>query len=163
MIYVGIDPGTSQSAWAMWGVRLAAHGIARNQDLPEQVESAIRRACWNAPGLPAAIAIEQVCCYGRPVGAEVFAAVWWSGIFQVRLGSLCPVGYVTKPRLCRFMLGKSGGTDAEIRAALIERFGKPGRSRTKPEGVLWGVKADEWLAVAYAVALADGIDTSPSY
>ena len=48
MIYVGIDPGTSQSAWAMWGVRLAAHGIARNQDLPEQVESAIRRACWNA-------------------------------------------------------------------------------------------------------------------
>ena len=157
MLHIGIDPGPARSAFAIWdGSVFVAHRIADNVDFCARLFQAI-------PDQAAKIVIEKMCCYGRPVGSEVFATVWWSGIFQVRVGSAYPVVYASKPTLCRWWLGRPAGTDAAVRAALVERFGQPGRSRKTPEGVLWGIKADEWLAAAYAVAFAEGMDTHPSY
>ena len=163
---VGIDPGSDRSAWAIWsGQKFEAHGIAPNERMVEELTAALYLSAANQTDRPerVALVIEQVCCYGRPVGAEVFRTVWWSGIFQVRLGCSWPVCYATKPQLCRWWLGRPGGTDAMIRAALIERYGQPGRSRKVPEGILWGIRADEWLAAALAIALHEGIETSPGY
>jgi len=154
---IGIDPGPEESAYA----RLddgAPIGFAKwnNADL----------ASWLV-GIPRTwtVAYEWIQCYGMRVGAEVFETCFWTGRFAqaVERGweggeEVKRLKRVTRSKIracvCRDMLAN----DANVRAALIERFG-PTRAEAigtkKKPGPLHGIRKDMWSALAVAVTYYD--------
>lgn len=154
MTVLAIDPGSEQSAWVLWdGVRVQAH---RKDD------NVLLRGCIAGMTFGhATVVIEQIASYGMAVGAEVFETVFWSGRFAeavVGAGRYYR-GIERLPRravklhLCGSMKAK----DSNIRQALIDRFGGKDRAIGKKasQGPLYGLKADEWAALALAVTFYD--------
>lgn len=103
------------------------------------------------------LVIEQIAGMGMAVGAEVFETCFWSGRFiQAWPGTAwdrlkrLPI----KIHLC----GTAKAKDANVRQALIDRFG-PGKEKAigtkKAPGPLYGLKGDEWSALAVAITWWD--------
>jgi hypothetical protein len=148
MTVLAIDPGSEQSAWVLWdGERVRRHGITDNCEMLSDV-------LMDALVSGSRVLIEQIASYGMPVGAEVFDTVFWSGRFAERVGlfDLIP-RRVVKLHLCGSMKAK----DSNIRQALIDRFGGKEKAIGKKatQGPLYGLKADEWAALALAVTWFD--------
>ena len=152
MRIAAIDPGTTESALVQWdGERVLSAEICPNPELL----CALRNQ-----NLPYRLVIEQVESYGMAVGREVFETVLWSGrffeAFEHRRPGMNSARMVprrtVKLHLCNSMRAK----DANIRQALIDRFGPPGTK--KAPGVLYGVKTHLWAALALAVTAHDAIE-----
>jgi hypothetical protein len=148
MLYA-IDPGTEKSAV----VRIAPDGVSGFVEHNAQVLTYLK---WHVSGA-AHLVIEQVQSYGMAVGREVFETVFWSGRFaqtwqQKQDGTGAGYTWSMLPRkdvklaLCGSMKAK----DANIRQALIDRYG--GSGCTKKGGPLYGIKSHLWAALALAVA-----------
>lgn len=151
MTVFAIDPGNEQSAWVLYdGQRVLDHAKVSNDVLLAQVET--METLWHLPVVHQVV-IEQVESFGMAVGREVFETVFWSG----RFAQACParVRWDRLPRkavklhLCQSMRAK----DANIRQALLDRFGEKGTK--KAPGPLYGIRADEWSALALAVTWHD--------
>ena len=150
MAILAIDPGTTQSAYMV----LSTEGIPlqfdtiENGDVFEVIEQ-----------YPGRVVVEMVASYGMPVGREVFETVYWIGRFCERAfrHERMYRGQV-KDHLCR----SRKANDAAIRQALLDRFG-PGKEKAvglkKSPGPLYGIKGDEWAALAVAVCAFDGVET----
>jgi len=160
---LAIDPGTVQSAWVLFADgRPVAFGIWPNADLLGALRKdapAYRVFEPNAPAYAAlegrVAVIEQIASYGMPVGAEVFETVRWSGRFEEALYPT-PVAQLPRRDVKLHLCGNSRAKDANIRQALLDRFG--GKSATgtkKAPGPLHGIHADLWAALAIAVTYAD--------
>lgn len=145
MTLYAIDPGPEESAM----VRLDPSGIVSGLIRPNVEMLAI---CRGSKGVTAHLVIEQIACYGMPVGAEVFDTCVWTGRFaeaweraeQDASWSLLPRREV-KLELC----GSARAKDPNIRQALIDRYG--GKVCTKKGGALAGIKSHLWAALAVAV------------
>lgn len=148
---IAIDPGNEYSAWCELaaGVPMAA-GKERNEEVLDRV-----RRGWP---VIAPLAIEMVASYGMAVGKEVFDTVLWIGRFceawESRGGK---VQLVYRRDVKLFHCHSVRANDSNIRAALIDRFG-PGKDlaigkKAKP-GPLFGIKGDEWSALAVALTVA---------
>jgi hypothetical protein len=155
---LAIDPGTVQSAWVLYAGGLpVAFGIWSNADLLDALRSG---APTYAAFEPAVAVIEQVASYGMPVGAEVFETVRWSGRFEE---ALHPTPVVLLPRMAvkMHLCGNSRAKDANIRRALLDKFGGPSFDpkvavgTKKAPGPLYGIHADLWAALAIAVTFAE--------
>lgn len=151
MKLIAIDPGTEKSAVVIWdGVTVKFPAIFENSYLLE----------WLRKFAPDhEIACEMIACYGMPVGAETFETclligrimeIWYSKGISVKLVYRRDV----KMHLCGTMKAK----DANIRQALIDRFGKPGTQ--KSPGPLYGVTSHIWSALAVGVAAFDKATSS---
>lgn len=152
LILLAIDPGPEQSAYVVWdGERIREKAILPNEDLLaiDYVDSALN--------VVDRLVVEQVRCYGMPVGVEIFDTVEWTGRFiqwwaQRGNGKFDLVPRMdVKMHLCRTSRAK----DSNIRAALIDRFGAPGVKAAK--GVTHGLKKDLWAAFALAVTYHDKV------
>jgi hypothetical protein len=102
------------------------------------------------------LVIEMIASYGMSVGAEVFETCFYIGrFFQT---SIVPAHRLFRSEIKMHLCGNMRAKDANIRQALIDRFG-PGKDRavgTKANpGPLYGVKADVWAALALAVTFHD--------
>jgi len=100
------------------------------------------------------LAIEMVACYGMAVGAEVFDTVFWIGVFWEAAHCEKKTKIYRKDvkmNLCHTMKAK----DANIRQALIDRFGIVGTK--KNPGWFFGFAADIWSAYAVAVTYYDTV------
>ena len=147
---LAIDPGTEQSAFVcMSGDGMPYHhGTFPN----ELIIPVIYRIQTN---LIHRVVVEMVASYGMPVGREVFETVYWIGRFCQAAGSHERIyrGEV-KDHLCR----SRKANDAAIRQALLDRFG-PGKAKAvglkASPGPLYGIKGDEWAALAVAVTAYD--------
>lgn len=100
------------------------------------------------------LVIEQIASMGMAVGQEIFETCFWSGRFAqawIRHGRRCErlKRIDVKLEIC----GQARAKDANVRQALIDRFG--GRLATKAGGQLYGVSGDAWAALAVAVAWSD--------
>ena len=138
---VGIDPGTTQSAFVEFdGRSIYRHGILPNAELEAH-------ELWNEPH----IYCEMIACYGMAVGASVFETCVWIGRFMA-------VGFFSSGRdlhrvfrkdvklhLCNSPRAKDGN----VRQALIDRVGPQGTK--KNQGPTYGIKSHEWAALAVAV------------
>lgn len=155
MSIIGIDPGPTQSAYAILldDGRVQA-SIVSNSDL-------LRRLITLDASPGYALVIEMIASYGMPVGAEVFETVYWIGKFAQRWEDSNPLQYAA--RLKRKEIGlhlcnSIRANDSTIRQALIDRFG-PGKEKAigkkNTPGPLHGIKGDEWSALAVAVTYAD--------
>jgi hypothetical protein len=101
-----------------------------------------------------AVAIEQIASYGMPVGAEVFETVFWSGRFaEAAYARMRRVTRIPRMEVKMHLCHNSRAKDANIRQALIDRLGAPGTK--KAPGTTYGIKADEWAALAVAVTFSD--------
>lgn len=141
---LAIDPGSSQSAWLKYdGSRPGAFGITANDVLAKALRSG---------GLPDVVVIEKIESYGMAVGAEVFDTVWWAGRFA-EAASRVPVVMLPRRAVKLALCGDSRAKDANIRQALIDRFGGSAAiGRKTAPGPLYGISRDVWSALAIAVA-----------
>lgn len=139
-----LDPGTDQSAFlAIYPGGEVAGGMWVNADLVRQFQD----GAYSFGHL----VIEEIESYGMPVGREVFQTVFWAGRFAQAWA--CPGQYswsllprkAVKLTLC----GSPRAKDANIRQALIDRYGGP--QSVKKGGPLHGIKSHLWAALALAV------------
>ena len=146
---LGIDPGPVKSGYAVViEGRVSAHGHKVNALLCEDIKN-----LYSSPDL--AVVIERVQGYGRPVGASTFETCVQIGVFMAtaaasEVGSIHRIPFPqVKQHLCRGTKGK----DADIRRALIARWGPQGSK--KYHGPLYGVSGHAWAALAIATVWWD--------
>lgn len=148
---LAIDPGPTQSAFLVYGScrgespKIISHGKWFNRSivewLPEQPDSKI--------------VLEMIGHYGSgmPAGKEVFETCVWIGRFMQAAGS-DRVVRVLRPTVKTQICGTPRANDANVRQALIDRFGGKEKAigKKKTPGPLFGVAGDVWAALAVAVA-----------
>jgi len=153
MNLIAIDPGPEKSAWVLYGDRIYSKDIQPNEWIANYLRAGMPNA--NKPAsLPDILLIEKIECYGMSVGAEVFETVYWTGRFVEAWGGefeRIPRRDV-KLHLCNSMRAK----DANIRQAILDRFGGKGAVGTKKSpGPLYGISSHLWSALAIAITYAE--------
>ncbi len=147
MTVLAIDPGPERSAYLYWdGARVLEFAILPNAE----VFAAMGR--YEADFL----AIEMIASYGMAVGREVFSTCVWIGRFlQHRAQHVGERSVKLIPRLDIkvHLCNSAKAKDANVRRALIDRFGAPGTR--KAPGILHGVSSHCWSALAAAVCAWD--------
>lgn len=146
MIILGCDPGTTMSSFVAYDGRQVVHSIELpNADALGYLANSVRFHCDVD-----AFAIEQIEAMGMAVGREVFETVWWSGRFVQ--ASPFPFHRITRRAVKMHLCGTMRAKDANIRAALMDRFGGAGAVGTKKaQGPLYGIAAHKWSALAVAL------------
>jgi hypothetical protein len=144
---LGIDPGHKQTAYVLFRAdeqRVMEHGIIENEDFLNRHIRLLNSICRES-------AIEMIAGYGMPVGKEVFETC----VFIGRIWQLLtiPKEFVYRKDIKLHLCGTTRAKDGNIRQALIDRLGAPGVK--KAPGKTYGLKADEWAALAVAVYYAD--------
>ncbi len=143
MRILSIDPGPIESGLVVWdGKSILYKEIIDNEKIILE----------DLPLLEADILIvEQIKSYGMSVSDSVFDTVFWTGRFiQAWRGEWKRVPRrEVKMHLCGSMRAK----DSNIRQALVDRFGVPGKK--KAPGLTYGLKKDLWQAFALAVFWMD--------
>ena len=160
MKILAIDPGNVESAYVLMDeeYKPLEFGKFCNQNVKSEVRRLFHK---HHPDIH--IAIEMVASYGMAVGKEVFETCVWIGRFY----SIAEDGYTSfiyrkdvKMNLC----GQTKAKDANIRQALIDRFGAVGTKRSP--GFFYGFKSDIWAAYAvgctYLDSLKEGIRNDQS-
>lgn len=162
MTVVAIDPGTRESAWLTFnGSRIVAHGIEDN----ERVLRRFAMDSWTLNGFgpcswedrPEAFVFEQIESFGMAVGREVFETVFWTGrLYQAAWRQTLRAERMTRREVKLHLCQSARAQDANIRAALMDRFGGERAKGTKAnQGPLYGIKSHEWSALAIAVTWWD--------
>ena len=153
MIVLAIDPGNTESALVLYDADArVVLGHAKHDNETALVDLRSRTAELR----DAHLAIEMIASYGMAVGAEVFETCVWIGRF-VQAWWPRPWTKVYRREVKAEVCGDSRAKDANIRQALIDRFG-PGKERAigtkRSPGPLYGISADQWSALAVAVTFA---------
>ncbi len=146
---IGIDPGPVYSAYVVWDDKtISDFGNVPNEELLSNLAGGIAVAACE-------LVIEQIACQGMAVGESVFETVFWSGRFCQAWPQGLPWHRIkrceVKMHLCNSMRAK----DSNIRQALIDRFEPDLQPRQRPKGMLKGISADVWQALAVAVTWYD--------
>lgn len=147
-VVLAIDPGNVYSAYALFVDGLpAAFAKLDNAAILARISELDRETGGNYT-----LAIEMIASYGMAVGETVFDTCVWIGKFEQ--ASAAKVKHKikrleVKTHLCH----SSRAKDANVRQALIDRFGAPGTS--KNAGILYGAKADMWAAIAVGITCID--------
>lgn len=153
MRILGVDPGHTQSAIVLFDEDIIrAHGIIANSDLITTIRG--------NPELHAdVLLIEKIASYGMPVGEEVFETVFWSGQFaeawHSRFGLMARVERMTRNDVKMMLCHRTAKVnDSVIRQRLIDIYGGKERAvgRKASPGPLYGIRADEWAALALVKA-----------
>lgn len=99
-------------------------------------------------------AIEGFACYGMPIGQSTIESITWNGRYiQTLENSNIRWHYIYRREVKMNICGSMKAKDANIRQALIDRFGEVGTKNNK--GFFYGFKADVWSAFAIAVTALD--------
>ena len=105
------------------------------------------------------VVIERIANMGMPAGATLFETAEWIGRFSQEAEKKVPVNYIYRRDEKIYICGNPRAKDANIRAALIERFAKKdkinGRGTKKDPDVFYGVSADVWAAISVNVTYLD--------
>jgi len=150
-IVLGIDPGPEISGLAAISGRVPVAAAVDTND---------RALLWIA-GLPAGalVAVEvPEPRYGVPIGRETLDTCVWAGRFvQAAVGRGLVWSALTPSRIRLLLCGTPRARLAEVRQALIDRYGPTRRqaigTRAAP-GPLYGVHRHAWAALAVAVVAA---------
>lgn len=144
---IAIDPGPQESAYLVWdGSCVVAFGKISNDGLILKFRSIAESEGANR------CVIEMIACYGMAVGAEVFETCVWIGRFMEAFGAhRCD--RITRGEVKVHVCNSRKAKDANVRQALIDRFGGP--SSIKRGGELYKVAGDVWAALALAVTWWD--------
>jgi hypothetical protein len=149
-VIYGIDPGTTESALVgMTENGVVLQSVTWDNDL---LLSHLRAYSARAKYLDDVVVIEQIESMGMAVGREVFETVFWTGRFY-EVVYPAKVERIPRRAVKLHLCGSSRAKDKNIKAALIERFGHPGKK--KNPGWMYGIKKDLWAALAVGVTWLD--------
>jgi hypothetical protein len=147
---IAIDPGTQKSAFLVWdGIKVVHAEIMPNEEVRDILVEQHIATC------PHLLAIEWIASYGMAVGAEVFETCMWVGRFAecwLRRTDTLPTlvkRAEVKMHHCHSMKAK----DANIRQALIDKYGPPGTK--KAQGITYGIGTHLWSALAIATYITE--------
>lgn len=151
MRILAIDPGPEQSALVVTdGEALLFHAKLPNDSVLAELS--------DAPLISACV-IEMVASYGMAVGKETFETVFWIGRFAERWHSERreQAHRLTRKDIKLHHCETTRANDSNIRFRIIDRFGGKARAigTKKAPGPLYGVKGDEWAALALALTFID--------
>ena len=145
---IGIDPGTTETAWV---ILLDGRPVAHAKEPNAEVLSRLRDQ-WTPEWT---VVIEMIASYGMAVGKEVFETCVLIGRMVEAWEARGGVPWLVYRRDVKlFHCETSRANDANIRAALLDRYG-PGRAiavgtKSNP-GPCYGIKSDCWSALAVAL------------
>jgi len=150
---VAIDPGPTGSA-----IVVLAKEQIRSSWFGSNTQALEILSLWVPAYSPRFAAIEWYESFGMRVGSEVFDTVYWIGRFDQEFGPLLRIG---RKELKIHLCGTSAANDADVRAALIARYGgkKTAIGNKKEPGPLYGIKGHLWSALAVAVTANDKENT----
>lgn len=152
MNVIGLDPGSEKSAIVIWnGTEIIGTGLSPNQDILDRLQGwTISRETF------ATLVIEKIESYGMAVGAETFETVFWSGRFAEAYG-MHNTQRLGRKGIKLHLCGSVRATDANIRYAIIDRFGGKDKAIGKKAnpGVLFGITSHLWAALAVALTYHD--------
>ena len=150
MTILAIDPGPTQSAWVLY-----EHGNVVDCATVENMSLLTLISCGSFGRDVDHIVAEKVESFGMAVGASVFETVFWTGRFIEAWHGIEPTRHRIGRRNVKLHLcGSARAKDANIRQALIDRFGGSKEAAIglkKTPGPLYGVKGHQWAALAVAV------------
>lgn len=153
---IAIDPGTSESAALCFdGNSLRPGFFPHHQYDNERLLFELRSSPFGFPLL-----IESVESYGQRVGFSVFETVRWAGRFQEAWSwSNRTVALVPRREVKMHLCGTMKAKDADIRQALLYRFGDGTREKAigtkRGQGPLYGITSHLMAALAVAVTWID--------
>ena len=164
MRVLAIDPGNIESAFVdSSDGRTFGFGKVDNMELLRSLRVGFTPGI---PGAPDHLAIEMIASYGMPVGAEVFDTCVWIGRFVEAFES--PRPFEPGPVFTRVyrkdvklhLCGQPRAKDANIRAALIDKFGGKDKAigNKKAPGPLYGMSADVWAALGVYVTFTETME-----
>jgi hypothetical protein len=144
-VIIAIDPGTHQSAYVYFDdFQIILSGIIANSEMEQRLKINSGRA--------ACLVCEMVASYGKPVGREVFETCVWIGRFIASFNG--PHTLIERPDVkMHLCYSRSKVTDGVIRQRLIDIYGGKDKAigKKKTPGPLYGIRADEWQALALAI------------
>lgn len=148
MKVLGIDPGPVRSAFVVFdGKMIHEKGIVPNLEILSLIN-------W-CDFDPYHVVIEAFQSFGMPVGQEVFTTCIWIGRFvQAAESSARLATLLYRKDIKLHLCGSVRAKDGNIRQALLDKVGKQGVK--KDPGPTYGVKSDEWQALACAVYFLEG-------
>jgi hypothetical protein len=150
---LAIDPGPIKSA-IIHVDRLPDGYMRIRQDFGKFENDKVLEMIWNEDNPKTEVIIEMIQGYGMKVGTEVFETCVWIGRFwQTAIPNAMPVIRIGRKDIKEHICDNHRAADTDVRAALIARFGPPGTK--KNPGMLYGIKADIWAALAVAVTHLD--------
>ncbi|MFA4871284.1 MAG: hypothetical protein WC623_24000 [Pedobacter sp.] len=156
MKVLAIDPGNVQSAYVVWdGEKIHEMGKVENKKMKGIIADYLVATSYCLATQD--FVIEKICCNGMAVGETVFETVFWTGVFATAIDDTYPESVIRVPRkdvkmhLCGTMRAK----DSNIIQVLKDRFEPELQPKQRPKGLLKGVKADIWQALALAVYYFD--------
>ena len=142
---LAIDPGTTQSGWAVLNAGVVTgSGVMPNELLVERLDSLWFDGC--------ALAVERFEARGMPMGDESIETILWTGRFIQEWRRPEEVICVKRSAVKLALCGTTKAKDANIRQALIDKLGPPGTK--KNPGPTYGVKSHAWAALGVAVTAA---------
>jgi len=163
-IVIAIDPGTTQSAYVVWdGTDIREHDIIANDSLEAKLYGIYSKFPLydDAFCKGTYVAIEKIASMGMAVGEAVFETVFWTGRFYgAALEDLehSHISRIPRSEVKMALCGSMQAKDANIRQAIINRFEPELMPKQRPKGVLKGIKADEWQALAVAIVQWDKLE-----
>lgn len=150
MIYA-IDPGSEKSAVVSWdGARLHGFRVMPNTEVLSLLSQA------DCPE----VYCEWISSYGLRVGETVFDTCYWVGRFEQTFLEPDPVSRagkfhrVKRMDIKRWHTGRGSSKDADVRGALIEKYGPPGKKASP--GLTYGLTSHTWQAFALATYVTEG-------
>lgn len=154
MNVIGIDAGTTQTAICVFnGDKFLHCSMFDNSNEMFELITLVDR--YN----PKAVYIEDMVSYGMPVGRDVFMTVKFIAKMELTLWreSINHV-LVERPHIKRHHCMNSNAKDANVTAALVDRFdperrfGKFGKGTNANKGPFFGFSgSDMWSSAAIAV------------
>lgn len=169
MISLAIDPGDVVSGWVLYdssaprlvaaaegvvidGVRKA--GVEHNDRLLKMVRDPSQR--W--PIAIHALVLETFRPRGQPMYSQLIETARYTGRLQEAWWGATrrAAVLITREGVKTELLGAPKGSDANVRAALVDLFGGKDAAigSAKRRGPLYGLAGDSWQALALAIAHA---------
>lgn len=158
-LLLGIDPGTTQSAYALYAVGAKAASLSKKAD-----NLVILNDLKNLSFVADFMVMEQLKAYGHASDSLFFTAMWTGRFISAWLsGDKEGERYTLLPRktIVAQLCGTVRAKDKDVRMALVDYFTSIGAKQgggkipvigtKKSPGTLFGYSQDRWAALSAAV------------
>jgi hypothetical protein len=153
VLIIAVDPGSEESALVRYA-EMAGRVLRATKRPNLEILAELSRPCDEYA--ERALVIESFEPRGQPLYRQLIDTAIWVGRFFQCWHDYHPPVLLSRETIKRHLLGTSRGGDANVRAALVDRFGGIAAKGTKKApGPLHGIKGDCWAALAIAVVYAD--------
>jgi hypothetical protein len=153
-LILAVDPGSERSGWVLYrGGSVLVAGVSPNLKVRDMVAAggSEQIGTWCSH-----FAVEVMRPRGEPFSSQAMDTLIWVGRLMEAWEVAAGLDYfvpVVREDSKRFVCGKGGMKDGNVRQGLIERLGGPGTK--KNPGPTFGVTSHAWQALAVAVTAED--------